>query len=444
MPEVQLSALPYLPSSLPFFSELADERVPVWLDSGKPLSDYGRYDIISANPVAVLSATHSSPSAQFLKEVEESLAHHFATVSAPQGLDIPFIGGAIGYLNYEFQHDQYKLPCTHNNPVAEVGIYDWAIVQDHHLKQSYLITHPNWPLQKVQYLHARLSACAQAEQAKQRPPFVIDKWNATTKAQDYLTAIATIQDYISAGDAYQVNYSQQFSANYTGHPLNAYIKMRQAVPSPYSACLMFPTVNILSVSPEKFVSVKNNAAITQPIKGTAARGDTPQADEQLANELLLSEKNRAENLMIVDLLRNDFSKNCEPHSVKTTKLFDLESYANVHHLVSTVTGKVKTGVSALNFLSDCFPGGSITGAPKKRSMEIINQLEPHARHIYCGSIFYLSAHGDLDSNIAIRTALLDNNTIYCCGGGGIVADSDAGAEFDESIQKIDKFLAILK
>lgn len=442
MSEVKILPLPYLPSSLQFFSELAEEHVPVWLDSGKPLSDYGRFDIISANPLTTLTAKNPTSSKQFLKDIEESLNLHLGNLSVPEDIELPFIGGAMGYLNYELQHDQYNLPCTHNKPVAEVGIYDWALVQDHQLKQSFLVTHPNWQQNKVEQLLNRLIACA--DKNHKRSAFSIDSWSATTSKTDYLAAIDTIQHYISAGDAYQVNYSQQFAASYEGHPLEAYIKMRQAVPSPYSACMLFPEVKILSVSPEKFVSIKNKCATTQPIKGTAARGITTAEDQQLANELLSSEKNRAENLMIVDLLRNDFSKNCEPHSVKTTKLFELESYSNVHHLVSTVTGTVKPSVSPLSFLGDCFPGGSITGAPKKRAMEIINQLEPHARHIYCGSIFYLSAHGDLDSSIAIRTALLDESTIYCCGGGGIVADSDAHAEFDESLQKIDKFLAILK
>lgn len=175
---------------------------------------------------------------------------------------------------------------------------------------------------------------------------------------------------------------------------------------------------------------------TKPIKGTIRRGVDEQQDKSLACELLQSEKNRAENLMIVDLLRNDFGQNCKAASVKVPHLFALESYANVHHLVSTVTGELNDGIDELSFYHDCFPGGSITGAPKKRAMEIIDELEPHPRNIYCGSIVCISANGRLNSSIAIRTLLIKDNSIYCWGGGGIVADSKAEEEYQESLQKV--------
>ena len=185
-------------------------------------------------------------------------------------------------------------------------------------------------------------------------------------------------------------------------------------------------------------------AETKPIKGTVLRGKTVEEDQENAIRLLNSDKDRAENLMIVDLLRNDLGKSCIAGSIKVPKLFDLESFPNVHHLVSTVTGSVKTDYSPLRLLEGCFPGGSITGAPKKRSMEIIDELEPVQRSIYCGSIGYICASNQMDTNIAIRTVIADNTALHCWGGGGIVADSDANSEFEESMNKIRLILDTLE
>lgn len=454
MSEVLCYSIPYSSCSQPYFMALAQDANPVWLDSGKPHSKYGRFDILSSAPISTSTHTphrHSNSSAAFLAHIEQANNTHFKNVQFNKQLELPFQGGVIGYLNYEFQHEEYKLPNTTTRPTAEIGIYDWAIIQDHKLKRSHCVFHPRWKNSKIEQKIAQ--ATEHLTSAKQLPtdqsgaihtPFTIDAWRATTNKATYLNAVSAIKDYIAAGDSYQVNYSQEFSAHYSGDPADAYLKMRNAVPSPYSAYLGFHSATILSVSPEKFLSAKGPDVITRPIKGTAPRGASPEQDKTLADNLLNSEKNQAENLMIVDLLRNDFSKNCLPHSVITPKLFTLESFENVHHLVSTIRGQLKPEVTHTRFLADCFPGGSITGAPKKRSMEIINELEPHSRGIYCGSIFYLSAHGHLDSSITIRTALLENGVIRCCGGGGIVADSNPEEEYAESLHKIEKFLDILR
>ena len=212
--------------------------------------------------------------------------------------------------------------------------------------------------------------------------------------------------------------------------------LRKALPSPFSAFLSWDDKALLSLSPERFIKASGQQVEAKPIKGTITRGISVKEDQEQAIALMNSSKDRAENLMIVDLLRNDLGKSCEPGSIRVPKLFNLESFANVHHLVSTVTGRIRADVSALDLLKGCFPGGSITGAPKKRAMEIIAELEDVPRTVYCGSIGYISANGRMDTNIAIRTLLAENNKLHCWGGGAIVSDSQADSEYLESLAKV--------
>jgi para-aminobenzoate synthetase component I len=220
--------------------------------------------------------------------------------------------------------------------------------------------------------------------------------------------------------------------------------LRRMSKAPYSAFLDWPQLQILCASPERFLRVRQGRVETRPIKGTRPRSADAVEDTRLAEELRHHPKDRAENLMIVDLLRNDLGKNCEPGSVRVPKLFEVESYSNVHHLVSTVEGKLRAGCDALDLLRDCFPGGSITGAPKQRAMEIIEQLEPQRRGVYCGSIGYVGFDGNMDTNIAIRTLIHANNEIRCWAGGGIVADSQCDAEYQETLDKASEMLALLQ
>jgi para-aminobenzoate synthetase component 1 len=274
------------------------------------------------------------------------------------------------------------------------------------------------------------------------------QFESSISKQRYKNDIARIKDYIAEGDCYQVNYAQHLSAPYSGDLWQAYLNLRQANPAPYSAFWQWDNQAILSLSPERFIQAKSDngeiKAQTKPIKGTVLRGETVEEDQENAIRLLNSDKDRAENLMIVDLLRNDLGKSCVAGSIKVPKLFDLESFPNVHHLVSTVTGMLKPDYSCLDLLQGCFPGGSITGAPKRRSMEIIDELEPIQRSVYCGSIGYLCASNQMDTNIAIRTVIADNTELHCWGGGGIVADSDADSEYEESMNKIRLILDTLE
>ena len=249
-----------------------------------------------------------------------------------------------------------------------------------------------------------------------------------------------ILEYIKAGDCYQVNLAQRFSLAYEGCEYNLYQQLNETFSSPYSVYFNSHNGKILSFSPERFLSIKNNIIETKPIKGTRPRSDNPIIDKNNIDDLKSSEKDMAENLMIVDLLRNDLSINCKKGTVKVDKLFEIETFANVHHLVSTITGEIDESSNIYNLIRDAFPGGSITGAPKLRAMEIIEELEPDERSIYCGSIGYISFDEKTDLNISIRSMLSINNNLYFWGGGGIVYDSDIRSEYNETISKVKPLL----
>ena len=260
---------------------------------------------------------------------------------------------------------------------------------------------------------------------------------------EYLQKFEQIQQYLQSGDCYQINLAQRFSANYQGDEWQAYLRLRVRNAAPFSAFIRLTDCAILSISPERFIEVNQRRVETKPIKGTKPRFANPQDDKQSAEALQNSPKDRAENVMIVDLLRNDLGKVCSPGTVKVPSLFAIESFPAVHHLVSTITGELAPQHQAIDALAAAFPGGSITGAPKVRAMQIIEELEPHRRNIYCGSIGYLSVHGHMDTNIAIRTLVCANNTIYAWAGGGIVADSNGESEYQETFDKVGKILPVL-
>lgn len=459
--------LVYQPDSAHWFAAVRHLRNPVWLDSGHPGSSYGRFDIISAAPQCLLE-THGAITAirHCDGRAEESVANSEQdpfdllkqflsvdqlTVGQTPDSDLPFIGGALGYFGYDLGRRLEAIPSLARDDIAlpdmSVGIYPWAIVQDHARQQSCLVINEGIS-QKIggayNFLKIEQICAAQAKKPvfhdlKQfiksvDNPFKISKFYNNLKVSNYHNALIKIQDYIVAGDCYQVNFAQRFSAEFSGDPLIAYLVLRAVLPSPFSGFMQLDNGAVLSLSPERFIQVRGNDVETKPIKGTIKRGATPEEDANNAQWLQNSLKNRAENVMIVDLLRNDLSKHCA--NVRVPKLCELQTFANVHHLVSTVTGELAAGASALDVLRDAFPGGSITGAPKIRAMEIIEELEPTRRSLYCGSLGYISADGQMDTSIAIRTLVCDGNQIHCWGGGGIIADSEMDQEYRESIAKV--------
>lgn len=325
-------------------------------------------------------------------------------------------------------------------PLACIGLYDWALIQNHTNRQAQLVFHPSCPEERVEKIIELL------QQASEKPsPFTLQqKFSASTPKAEYIEHIEAIKELINAGDCYQVNYAQHFSAPFAGDTFAAYLSLRKLSPTPLAAYMEFGWGAILSISPERFISLRERQVRTFPIKGTMPRGHDQSSDERNRNALAASQKDRAENLMIVDLMRNDLSRVCEPGSVKTPSLFRLRSFPTVHHLVSEISAELQSGKNALDLIYGCMPGGSISGAPKRRAMEIINQLERVQRSVYCGSIFYWSSCGSLDSSIAIRTILAVENTLHCWGGGGITADSDPEKEWQETLDKVQPLMQRLQ
>jgi para-aminobenzoate synthetase component 1 len=258
---------------------------------------------------------------------------------------------------------------------------------------------------------------------------------AGSSKANYLLAVQQIKDHIESGDVYQVNLTRRFTAPFKLPPFETYLRLRHMNPAPFAAYLDYGSGFILSSSPERFVQIRNGRIQTRPIKGTRPRGKTHEEDLSNRLELINSEKDRSELLMIVDLERNDLGRICKPGSIHVKELFELEEYATVYHMVATVEGVLETDVDAVDCLKAVFPGGSITGAPKIRAMEIIDELEPDRRGIYTGAIGYIGFDGQADFNIAIRTIIIQQGQAFFSAGGGIVWDSDPKMEYDETLHK---------
>ena len=476
--------LVYHHDSAQLFEYIKDEPWAMLLDSGqmlnpatgKPGSQYGRYDIIVAEPFITL-VTRGKTTTITQNCVAQNLAddpflllknllkpYQPPKINLPSQLPfngggLPFTGGALGYFGYDLARRIESLS-SKAKPAIEipemmpemmVAIYDWAIVVDHRQQCSYLVshgfdvqTHTKWPR-----LQALFNAPYRANGIDEKHnQFLVKSPIVSNLPQpQYQQAFNKIKAYIEAGDCYQVNLAQRFSCRVNGDSWQAYKKLREISPSPFMAFMQLPLneterFQVLSNSPERFIQINGNHVETRPIKGTRPRFANAELDLNSANELLTSLKDKAENLMIVDLLRNDLSKSCE--KVAVTKLFQLQSFANVHHLVSIVVGKLRPNKTALDVLRSCFPGGSITGAPKLRAMQIIDELEPHRRGVYCGVIGYIGFDGDMDTNIAIRTAINCKNELSFYAGGGIVADSDGSKEFAETLDKASNLTTIIK
>lgn len=352
----------------------------------------------------------------------------------------------IGYLGYDFGRRIERLPEPNQDdlglPDARLGLYAWALVTDHEERSSRLVFHPVLAADERERL---IRLFEDGHDGDALPPFQLAApFRPDLSREQYREALERVHGYILAGDCYQVNYTQRFRAPCSGSPWLAYRALREACPTPFSGYLELPEGAVLSLSPERFIQLHGGQVETRPIKGTRPRGDTPEADRNNAEALLASEKDRAENLMIVDLLRNDLGRSCRPGSVRVPELFAVETYPNVHHLVSSVRGELAADKDALDLLEGSFPGGSITGAPKVRAMQIIDELEPTQRSIYCGSLLYLDVRGEMDSSIAIRTVLVKDGQASCWAGGGIVADSNWEEEYEESLTKVGVLLRTLE
>ncbi|WP_372761427.1 aminodeoxychorismate synthase component I [Pseudoalteromonas sp.] len=427
------------------FAHFAHLPYAILLDSGNSDHVNSRFDIIAIAPHSTLEVINNR---SMLNQQHDSRSCFDIMNAALATLDnskaaheLPFNGGWLGYFGYDLGRTLETLPSqAHSDitmPQMAVGLYLDALIYDKQQQSWFYVAQPNTHRLALyqQYLatpptHARFSLSSE--------------WQSNMSRSDYEQKFAVIENYLKSGDCYQINLAQRFSAHYQGAPWAAYKTLSAANKAPFSSFINHPQGAILSISPERFILVNDNQVETKPIKGTLPRKADPQQDAQQAHTLANSAKDRAENVMIVDLLRNDLGKVAKPGTVAVPSLFAIESFPAVHHLVSTVTATLADGKTAVDQLAAAFPGGSITGAPKVRAMEIIEELEPHRRSIYCGSIGYLSACGNMDTSITIRTLVCHQQQIHCWAGGGIVADSKVALEYQETYDKVNKILPLLQ
>lgn len=433
-----------------YFAPLSASPWAMMLHSGYANHPHSRYDIVVAEPrITLVTRGETSeirnadgtvpPSTDDpLTLLHQALAScAFSNASLPE---LPFIGGAVGLFGYDLGRRFESLPQKAQNdltvPDMAVGIYDWALIVDHHRQTVTLLSYGD--------IQARLAWLEQQRPADGEPFALSSRWQSNMSREQYGEKFRQVQAYLQSGDCYQVNLAQRFQARYRGDEWQAFVRLNRSNRAPFSAFLRLDDSAIMSLSPERFIQLEQGHIQTRPIKGTLPRLDDPLADAKQAKRLANSAKDRAENLMIVDLMRNDIGRVAVPGSVRVPELFVVEPFPAVHHLVSTITATLPATLHATDLLRAAFPGGSITGAPKVRAMEIIDELEPHRRNAWCGSIGYLSACGNMDTSITIRTVTATQGTLYCSAGGGLVADSEEGAEYQETFDKVNRILSQLE
>jgi para-aminobenzoate synthetase component 1 len=465
------------------FARLAHLPHAIWLDSSDG-DGTGDWSFIAADPYAILrgrggQATWTTadgtvvlsepPLAVLARKLDE-----FRAESAPA----PFDGGAAGFIGYETAWDIEDLPAPpprdHGLPDLRLAFYDVVVGWNHRTGACLVVStgRPERGARARSRAHERLSAtlgwlgggrppaadplepapvmrrsgaAERAELIPTRPVPDHRELTSTTSEPEYRRAVTEVIEAIVDGQVYQVNLSQRFAARTTAAPFSLYRELRRRSPTPYGALLRAGEASVLSTSPERFLRVRPDGSVeTRPIKGTRPRGDNPEADTRLARALLESEKDRAENLMIVDLLRNDLSRVCDAGTIRVPELFRLESWATVHHLVSVVQGKLRAGVDAHELLAATFPCGSVTGAPKIRAMQMIAEHERVARGPYCGAIGYFGFGGHIDLSVAIRIVVIEAGRATFHAGGGIVADSDPGEEYLETVDKARAIIEVLE
>jgi para-aminobenzoate synthetase component 1 len=461
------------------FELIKDNPYSFFLDSGMDPQRLGRYSFLGSEPFLVMSSRGSEITLVRGREHKVQHGNPFDAIGKLLEIyrldhcpaPIPFLGGAVGYFSYDLCHFIERLPSTAIDdlkiPESYFAFYDAVMAFDHLEGKTYLVatgfpeTEEGQRLRQARmrleemkdWLHAaspgQEASFAQRErfgegefQPVQENRKVLLKSNFTP--EEYIKAVDRVREYIASGDVFQVNLSQRFEADLKIPPYELYKRLRMVNPAPFASYLNFQGVTIVSASPERFLKVQGDLVETRPIKGTRPRGKDPVEDERLAQELTHSTKDRAENVMIVDLERNDLGRVCRYGTVNVTELAILETFPTIFHLTSTVLGRLRRGKSNIDLLKATFPGGSITGAPKVRAMEIIDELEPTKRSVYTGSIGYLSFNEDMDINIVIRTFLIKEGKAYFQVGGGIIYDSDSEAEYMETLDKAKALILALQ
>lgn len=437
------------------FSVIELQPWAMWLDSSDSEHVDSRYDIIVWQPSITLTTygntttvsdccknQHYQSQADPLLLIKNEQAALFSSINIKHS-QLPFKGGSVGYFAYDlgkrFEVIEQQNHKDIDIPEMAVGIYQQAIIFDKHTHSFWLVCDDEKRTQITDFFAKAITQKLNTQESFQ----LSSTWQSNMQPAEYRDKFNQVQDYLISGDCYQINLAQRFTANYTGSEYQAYCALRQENKAPFSAFLRFQDSAILSISPERFLQLTDNKVQSKPIKGTRPRSDDAIIDQANADELKHASKDKAENLMIVDLLRNDISRVCRAGTVKVPSIFNIESFPAVHHLVSTVEGEILPEYDGSDLLRAAFPGGSITGAPKIRAMDIIEELEPNQRSVYCGSIGYLSACGKMDTSITIRTLICHDKQIYCWAGGGLVADSDVDSEYQETYDKVNKILPVL-
>lgn len=430
------------------FQAAADRPYPFILDSSLCNDGLGRYTFIGFDPLQIISGKNGRvlirdrDGKQFVSEGScwetfEAIWHPF---SRNFDAAIPFTGGAVGFLSYDLNRELERLPNRsrdlHGFPDLHFGIYDGILVYDHLEKRLTAVAHGIE--QPAETLLDRLETfCEKAKCAERRESvFQATHLQSNFTPEGYRQAVQTIRDYIRQGEVYQVNLSQHLTAHIEkGAPLDLFLRLRQTSPAPYSACLIHPEFAVVSSSPEQFIRKTGRDVCTRPIKGTRPRGKSEAEDALYCKQLRQSAKDRSELLMIVDLERNDLGKVAETGSVRVDGLFHLEKYSSVIHQTASVSARLRSDKTVFDCIRALFPGGSITGAPKIRAMEVIDELEGVRRGVYTGSVGYIDFSGNADFNIAIRTVQIKGSELSFNVGGGVVWDSEPEAEYQESWHK---------
>jgi para-aminobenzoate synthetase component 1 len=451
------------------FELLHGYRYSFFLDSGMDAQRLGRYSFISSDPFLVMSSRGNQVTLIRQDEPETEQGNPFDVLARlletyrldPFTAPIPFWGGAVGYLSYDLCHFVEHLPSTAIDdlqlPESYFAFYDTILAFDNLEGKAYVVS-TGFPelgeSRRLKRAKVRLEQikgwlCSSSPSTPEADFRSAEgKGEAVLKSnftpEGYMKAVDRVRGYIAAGDVFQVNISQRFETDLTVSTYELYRRLRQINPAPFASYLNFDEVTIVGASPERFLRVDGDWVETRPVKGTRPRGKDAVEDTMLAEELTHSAKDRAENVMIVDLERNDLGRVCQYGTVRVTELAILETFPTVFHLTSTVVGRLRPNKNRIDLLKATFPGGSITGAPKVRAMEIIDELEPTRRNVYTGAIGYLSFGDSLDLNIVIRTFLIKDGKAYFQVGGGVIYDSNAEAEYVETLDKAKALIQALR
>ena len=432
------------------YSLFKEDLNTILLDSARDEKTLGRYSFIGVNCFLTFKSKNGTcykGEEVYVGDTFEELNKIIKEYAIENNTGLPFVSGGIGYFSYDLAREVEELPNIAKDdidvPYCYYNFYDNIIILDNLYKIAYISALGILKSQKesIKNIMQRIQKGNKIVYEKVRN--TTNKFTSGFEKNNYMHTVSKVRAYIKSGDIYITNLSQRFSCSTRKSAYEIYKDLRHINPAPFAAFMNFEDFNIICSSPERFLSIKDRMVETRPIKGTMPRSLNIEEDLKNKNILINSEKDKSELLMVVDLERNDLSKVCKPSSVKVTELFKLEEYSTVFHLVSTVVGELKESVSSLECIKACFPGGSITGAPKIRSMEIIEELEPVRRNIYTGALGYLGFDGNVDLNIIIRTILIKDNKAYFGVGGGITWESVEELEYDETLDKARALMRVL-